>query len=191
MPTTFGAVDDQLFRNQQVAGSSPANGSKQHTPPPTPRGGCWPQHHRRGARLQEMESTTVGALVARYIAEETPLKARGTQRHDHYYARLIVEAWGDLEVADVTTNLRTLRPYTDLRRQLGHICERAGVRVTPHWLRHTYGTAAAEAGCSTEEIAAVLGHRSSATASRYVHLAGTFARGAAQRAGLRVSGRTA
>ena len=44
---------------------------------------------------------------------------------------------------------------------------------------------------ATEEIAAVLGHSSSATASRYVHLAGTFARDAAQRAGERVTGRRA
>jgi integrase len=91
----------------------------------------------------------------------------------------------------VAPNPRTRLPYTSIRKPLVRICDRAGVSITPHWLRHTFGTAAAEAGCTTEEIAAVLGHSSSATASRYVHLAGTFARDAAQRAGARVTGRAA
>jgi len=84
---------------------------------------------------------------------------------------------------------RTGLPYTDIRKPLKRICERAGVKLTPHWLRHTYGTAAAETGLSPDEIAAVLGHSSNASAGRYVHLAGRAARSAAQRAGAASVGR--
>jgi integrase len=345
MPISFGAVTDQLIRNQQVAGSSPANGSKHTAPAKPPKGGRWPQQQTSSVRLPEMESNTVRALVERYIAEETPRKAATTQRADHAHARDVVAAWGEIPVEAITPRLvaalhrelsargpvlanrvlcfvsqlcalaerddlrpaasnptrairrnseprrtnylrpamrlrfidaahdalaageicrsawtlilmmlmaglrwsdvrwlrweevdltagclrllprgeirrenksrdqrtiplsdaavellraaprcgpwvapnrRTRQPYVDIRASLRIVGERAGVRVTPHWLRHTWGTAAAEAGCTVPEIGAVLGHGSSASAERYIHLAGTEARGAAQRAGTRM-----
>ena len=162
-----GRCSEQLIRNQQVAGSSPANGSKhlphQHTLTPA-HGVLWPHQAQRSSSEDRHpgmpESASVRAIVCRYIAEETPRKAASTRRHDILYATAIVDAWGDLPIEQVTPRL-----VAALHRDLS--------------------------ACTTEEIAAVLGHSSSATASRYVHLAGTFARDAAQRAGERVTGRRA
>ena len=91
----------------------------------------------------------------------------------------------------VAPSSRTGKPYTDIRKPLWRVCEAAGVMLTPHWLRHTFGTAAAEAGCTPDEIRTILGQTSNASAERYVHLAGLAGRKAAQRAGVHSTGRAA
>lgn len=72
----------------------------------------------------------------------------------------------------VCPNPRTREPYVDIRKSMARVCEVAGVspRLRRHALRHSFGTALAEAGMTAEEIAAWLGHQSPATASRYTHL---------------------
>lgn len=83
----------------------------------------------------------------------------------------------------VFASRRTGLPYTDVRKPLAAVVERAGLRrITPHALRHTYGTACAEAGLTPDEIAACLGHKGRESARRYVHLAGRSALGAARKA---------
>lgn len=51
------------------------------------------------------------------------------------------------------------------------ISERAGVRLTPHTLRHTHGTALARDGWSQPEIAERLGQSNPSSADVYIHLA--------------------
>jgi len=87
-----------------------------------------------------------------------------------------VSAW-------VVPNPRTLRPYTDIRKPLRRVLTRAGVRITPHGLRHSFATEAAEAGCTVLEISMLLGQRSQTSAERYIHLVGAQARSAAQKVG--------
>ncbi len=88
----------------------------------------------------------------------------------------------------VAPNPATGEPYTDIRCALQRIGTRAGVRVTPHVFRHSFGTALAEAGLSDAEIGALMGHTSSATASRYTHLIGQSQRRSVARAAAAVRG---
>jgi integrase len=83
----------------------------------------------------------------------------------------------------VFASRRTGKPYTDLRKPLRRITARAGLRtITPHVLRHSYGTACAESGLTPDEIAACLGHVGRDSARRYVHLGGRGALQAAMKA---------
>lgn len=91
----------------------------------------------------------------------------------------------------VAPNPRTLMPYTDIRCALRRICERADVQVTPHGLRHSFGSEAADAGCSLYEISLLLGQRSQASAERYIHATGRAGRSAAQKLATRRAGRMA
>lgn len=54
---------------------------------------------------------------------------------------------------------------------LGRICQRLGWSdVTPHTLRHTFGSIAGELGYSELTIAAMLGHAAGSVTGRYVHI---------------------
>jgi integrase len=56
-------------------------------------------------------------------------------------------------------------------RVLDRVCRRAGlVGVTPHVLRHTFASIAAELGFSELTIAGLLGHAAQGVTQRYVHL---------------------
>jgi len=56
-------------------------------------------------------------------------------------------------------------------RVLARVCARAKLdEVTPHVLRHTFASIAAELGCSELMIAGLLGHASRGVTQRYVHL---------------------
>lgn len=56
-------------------------------------------------------------------------------------------------------------------RILDRVCERAGLEdVTPHVLRHTFASMAAELGFSELTIAGLLGHASRGVTQRYIHL---------------------
>lgn len=92
----------------------------------------------------------------------------------------------------VAPNPRTRRPYRDIRKSMARICEVAGVspRLRRHALRHSFGTALAEAGMTEAEIAAWLGHQSPATAARYTHLTAPTMRRHAARVAAALRGET-
>lgn len=88
----------------------------------------------------------------------------------------------------VAPNRASGLPYTDIRKPFRRICTRAGVKITPHALRHTFGSALADAGLTVPEIAACMRHRSEATTNRYIHLSGSVARKALLRGASRIRG---
>src|SRR5690606_1295792 len=61
--------------------------------------------------------------------------------------------------------------FIGVTRVLNRVCAEAGlVGVTPHVLRHTFASFAAELGYSELTIAGLLGHTASGVTQRYVHL---------------------
>jgi integrase len=57
-----------------------------------------------------------------------------------------------------------------VRHAIALACERSGVEgLTPHYLRHSWATHAADAGARIEDIQEVLGHRDIKTTLRYIH----------------------
>jgi integrase len=61
--------------------------------------------------------------------------------------------------------------FIGLVRVLKRVCDRAKINgITPHVLRHTFATVAAELGFSELTIAGLLGHASQGVIQRYVHL---------------------
>jgi integrase len=68
------------------------------------------------------------------------------------------------------------------RNLLAKITRKAGLpHVTIHWLRHSCGTAMAQAGLSQAQIMAQLGHKTLAASQRYMHSNAEFQRQALER----------
>jgi len=88
----------------------------------------------------------------------------------------------------VAPNRKTRQPYTTITKPFKIICQRAGVALTPHGLRHAFGSALADAGCTVPEIGACMRHKSGRTTERYIHLSGRSARAALQRSASRIRG---
>ncbi len=62
-------------------------------------------------------------------------------------------------------------PYTAAEDCLARLCKRAGLaNVTPHTLRHTFGSVAGDLGFSELTIAALLGHSARSVTQGYVHI---------------------
>ena len=78
--------------------------------------------------------------------------------------------------------------FIGIARVLSYLCERAGLAdVSPHTLRHTFGSIAAELGFSEITIAGLLGHASRGVTQRYTHLPDTALLAAADRVSARIS----
>lgn len=66
------------------------------------------------------------------------------------------------------------QPLSDrgIRLMMQEIANKAEIKFSPHWLRHTHATHAKKKGASDFDIMAQLGHTSSTMTSRYVKLSG-------------------
>jgi integrase len=78
------------------------------------------------------------------------------------------EIWGNPYVFPSETGTG---PYTAVSSCLDRVCRLAGISgVTPHTLRHTFGSIAGELGFSELTIRAMLGHASQNVTQDYIHI---------------------
>jgi integrase/recombinase XerD len=119
-------------------------------------GGRWVQVTGKGNRERRVPlDTDVGSVIQAYLLAERPETAS---------ARLFIVAKGPHRGQPLTE--------AGLRRIFRYHREIAGVPAgNPHALRHTFGTALAEAGVDLAVMQALLGHAHVDTSARYIHLA--------------------
>jgi len=119
-------------------------------------GGRWLRVWGKGAKERRVPlDAEVGGLIQTYLLAERPETAS---------TRLFVVAKGPTRGQPLTpAGLRTIFRYHRQRSGVpgGH----------PHALRHSFGTALAEAGVDLAVMQALLGHAHPDTVARYVHLA--------------------
>jgi integrase len=134
-------------------------------------------------RMVPLDADTLTALDA-WMGQRGPQRALPHPRHGRPAEFLFMERG------------RRLSAYR-LRRGLEHAVAAAGLhgpggaplRVTPHQLRHTYGTQLANAGMSLQALMALLGHVSAEMTLRYASLAAPTIRAAYEEAMSRARGR--
>ena len=119
-------------------------------------GGRWVQVTGKGNRERRVPlDTDVGSVIQAYLLAERPETAS---------ARLFIVAKGPHRGQPLTE--------AGMRRIFRYHREIAGVPAgNPHALRHTFGTALAEAGVDLAVMQALLGHAHVDTSARYIHLA--------------------
>lgn len=119
-------------------------------------GGRWVQVTGKGNRERRVPlDPGVGAVIQAYLLAERPETAS---------ARMFIVAKGPHRGQPLTE--------AGLRRVFRYHREIAGVPAgNPHALRHTFGTALAEAGVDLAVMQALLGHAHVDTSARYIHLA--------------------
>lgn len=90
---------------------------------------------------------------------------------------LLIEYWHSYSFKRDKLFVSTLAPYAPLKTSgaeivIRQIAKEAGItkRVYPHLLRHSFATHLLEQGVSLEYIQSLLGHRSPASTSIYLHL---------------------
>ena len=100
-----------------------------------------------------------------------------------------------LDCPYVLAPLRQGETFGGLSNAWAKVIERSGITgVTPHTLRHSFASTAADLGFSELTIAALLGHRAGSVTSRYIHQLDTVLLSAADKVAteiqLRMSGKS-
>jgi integrase/recombinase XerD len=121
-------------------------------------GGRWLLVSGKGAKERRVPlDVDVAGVIGTYLLAERPESASG---------RLFLVAKGPSRGQPLTSaGLRTIFRY--------HRAKTGVVAGHPHALRHTFGTALAEAGVDLSVMQALLGHTHVDTTARYIHLAPT------------------
>jgi integrase/recombinase XerD len=70
------------------------------------------------------------------------------------------------------SNRRKNQALTDrgIRALMAEVCKKAGIKFSPHWLRHAHATHAIKRGAPTAYVQKQLGHSSLAVTDKYVHI---------------------
>lgn len=130
---------------------------------------------RRRVTVERREDNPNGALSKQRATFAVTAPPRFFELYSRYLLDELLPAGIDVDHLLVNLHREPLgRPMTygnarDVVARAGRVVGRS--ELTPHVLRHTHATALARAGWTAAEIAARLGHSSSASCDVYVHLA--------------------
>ena len=134
-------------------------------------------------RMVPLDAETLAALDA-WTAHRGPQRALPHPRHQRPADFLFMERGRRLSAYRLRRGLEQAVAAAELRGPGG-----APLRVTPHQLRHTYGTELVNAGMSLQALMALLGHVSAEMTLRYASLASPTVRAAYEEAMSKVRGR--
>jgi len=136
---------------------------------------------RCGLRVAEVRDLSMGDLYLQPIPGSLPrLRLRGkndAQRVVYLSTQALaaLQAWLDVrpKVADdavFLSHFKTRLQVNSIQVALGRYCRKAGVWITCHQLRHTFGRHLVEAGMSATTLQQLLGHQRIRTTQLYIHI---------------------
>jgi site-specific recombinase XerD len=136
---------------------------------------------RCGLRVAEVRDLSMGDLYLRPTSNSLPrLWVRGkndSQRVVYLSPQALaaLQAWLDVrpKVADDAVFLSrfdTRLQVNSIQVSLGRYCRKAGVWITCHQLRHTFGRHLVEAGMPATTLQQLLGHARIRTTQLYIHI---------------------
>jgi site-specific recombinase XerD len=135
-----------------------------------------------GLRIGEVAVAHVGDLMLASDGSLGRLRVRGKGDKERFVWLMpetlsIVQAWlaQRPEVQDGSLFItRRKKGFSErgIQERLAHYCQLAGVEVSPHQLRHTFGRRMAESQMPVTSLAALMGHAQVTTTQVYINGAG-------------------
>ncbi|MDQ7910756.1 site-specific integrase [Phytohabitans sp. ZYX-F-186] len=139
-----------------------------------------PETGRRRGRLVEKDLKT-DASRATLSLPAALVELLRVHRREQLAARLAARVWVDPDLI-FTTSVGTALEPRNVNRAWAAVCERAGVKMRLHDLRHLAASLAFAEGASIKEVQAMLRHtRQATTADIYVHVAESVRKGTADK----------
>jgi integrase len=144
------------------------------------RGERDPETGRRRGRLVEKDLKT-DASRATMALPRALVEVLREHRREQLAARLAAKVWADPDLI-FTTSIGTALEPRNVNRSWSALCERVGVKVRLHDLRHAAASLAFAEGASIKEVQAMLRHtRQGTTADIYVNVFESVRQGTADR----------
>lgn len=135
-----------------------------------------------GLRVGEVATLRMDDLIITGDGSEGRLRVHGKGDKERFVWLLpetlsVVQAWLEQRpaVADEALFITRRKKGFSVRgieERLAHYCRQAGVKVSPHQLRHTFGRRMAEAKMPVTSLAALMGHAKVTTTQVYINGAG-------------------
>jgi site-specific recombinase XerD len=135
-----------------------------------------------GLRVEEVTKLRTSDLMATSDGSPGRLRVRGKGDKERFVWLMretltVVQAWLEQrpEVTDEAlfiTRRKQSFSVRGIQERLTHYCQLAGVKVSPHQLRHTFGRRMAEAEMPVTSLAALMGHAKVTTTQIYISGAG-------------------
>jgi integrase/recombinase XerC len=135
-----------------------------------------------GLRVEEVAGLRTGDLMTASDGSSGRLRVRGKGDKERFVWLMagtlqVVQAWleqrpaGDEEAMFITRRQKGFS-VRGIQERLAYYCHLAGVKVSPHQLRHTFGRRMAEAEMPVTSLAALMGHAKVTTTQIYIAGAG-------------------
>lgn len=138
------------------------------------------QIRREGGRLVEKDLKTASSKATLALPGSL-VEVLRIHRKDQARERLAAKVWVDSDLI-FTTSIGTPLEPRNVNRAWSAVCERAGVKMTLHGLRHAAASLAFAAGADLKEVQAMLRHSQiGITANIYVDVFESVRRGTADR----------